>query len=51
MQGWQVHKYGGHDQFKFSSDIPIPKIKRATEILVEVVTTSVNALDELMIGS
>lgn len=51
MNAWQVYKYGKHDQFKFSTDAPIPKITKSTEVFVEVLITSINALDVIMIGS
>lgn len=50
MRGWQVNEYGGLDKFKFYDDIPIPKIKKSTEVLIEVITTSFNQIDEYMIG-
>lgn len=50
MSGWQIQKYGELDQLKFSEDIPKPKIAKPTQVLIEVLTTSVNQLDVFMIG-
>lgn len=50
MSGWQIQKYGKLDELQFSDDIPKPKIVKPTEVLVEVLTTSINQLDVVMIG-
>lgn len=51
MRGWQVNEYGGLEQFKLYDDIPIPKVKKSTEVLIEMITTSFNQIDEYMIGT
>lgn len=50
MRGWQIHGYGAHDKMLFHTDLPMPKVTRPSDVLVEVITVSVNQLDEFMIG-
>lgn len=50
MRAWQIHSYGAHDKLKFHSDLLIPNVTKPSDVLVEVITFSVNQLDDLMIG-
>lgn len=50
MSGWQINSYTGIKDFKFTDDIPKPKILKATEILVQVLSSSLNQIDERMTG-
>lgn len=47
MSGWEMHEYGGIDALTFSQNILLPQIKSPTDVLVEVIATSVNPLDQL----
>lgn len=51
MSGWEIRKYGGIDALHFNDSIELPKIKSKTDVLVEVIATSINPLDQLMTGS
>lgn len=48
MKGWEIYDYSGIDGLKFRDNIAIPKIKHPTDVLVEVLVTSVNPIDQLM---
>ena len=50
MSAWQLRNYGGIDSLEFVTNLPIPKIKFANEVLVEVKAASLNFLDIRMAG-
>lgn len=50
MRGWELHDYGGIDALTFSQNILLPQIKSPTDVLVEVIATSVNPIDQLQTG-
>lgn len=50
MRGWELYEYGGIDALTFSQNIVLPQIKSPTDVLVEVIATSVNPLDQLQTG-
>lgn len=50
MRGWELNEYGGIDALTFSQNILLPQIKSPTDVLVEVIATSVNPLDQLQTG-
>lgn len=51
MSGWEINEYGGIDALTFNENIEMPVIQSPTEVLIEVYTTSVNPLDQLMTGA
>lgn len=51
MSGWEIREYGGINSLKFNESIKLPTIKSKTDVLVEVIATSINPLDQLMTGS
>lgn len=50
MSGWEIHEYDGINALKFNESIKLPTIKSKTDVLVEVIATSINPLDQLMTG-
>jgi len=50
MSAWQLHEYGGINQLKLSSTVPMPVICRPHDVLVRVHAASVNPVDVLMAG-
>lgn len=50
MRGWELNDYGGIDALTLSRNILLPQIKSPTDVLVEVIATSVNPLDQLQTG-
>lgn len=50
MRGWELYEYGGIDSLTFIENILLPQIKSPTDVLVEVIATSVNPLDQLQTG-
>lgn len=50
MGGWQINSYTGINDFKFTSDITTPKIKKPSEVLVKVISASLNQIDERITG-
>lgn len=50
MSGWEIREYGGINSLRFSDSIQLPVIKTPTDVLVEVYTTAVNPIDQLMTG-
>ncbi|XP_055297424.1 reticulon-4-interacting protein 1, mitochondrial-like [Sitodiplosis mosellana] len=48
MSGWEINEYVGINALKFNDSIKLPKIKSRTEVLIEVIATSINPLDQLM---
>lgn len=51
MSGWEIREYGGINSLEFSNSLALPVIKSPHEVLIEVYTTAVNPLDQLMTGS
>ena len=50
MSAWKIHHYNGMDGLQLVQDLPIPKINKATDVLIQVKATSVNVLDVFMTG-
>lgn len=50
MRGWEINEYGGIDALTFSENILLPQINSPTDVLVEVIATSVNPIDQLQTG-
>lgn len=50
MRGWELNEYGGIDALTFNQNILLPQIKSPTDVLVEVIATSVNPIDQLQTG-
>lgn len=50
MRGWEIQNYSGIKGLQLSDNINVPAIKSKTDVLVEVIATSVNPLDQLMTG-
>lgn len=50
MNGWEIHEYGGINSLQFNDNIKLPLIRSHTDVLIEVYTTAVNPLDQLMTG-
>lgn len=50
MSGWELREYGGINSLRFNDNLKLPVIRSANEVLVEVYTTAVNPLDQLMTG-
>lgn len=50
MNGWVINEYGGTDALRYSDNLRAPVIRSPHEVLVEVHTTAVNPLDQLMTG-
>jgi len=50
MSAWQLHEYGGINQLKLSSTVPMPVVCRPHDVLVRVHAASVNPVDVLMAG-
>lgn len=51
MKGWELYEYDGIDALTLSHNILLPQIKSPTDVLVEVITTSVNPIDQLQTGA
>lgn len=51
MRGWEIYEYGGIDALTISQNILLPAIKSPTDVLVEVIATSVNPIDQLQTGA
>lgn len=51
MSGWEIREYGGINALHFNETIKLPRIKSRNDVLVEVLATSINPLDQLMTGS
>lgn len=50
MTGWQIHSYGDLSELQYSEKLRIPMIRKPTEVLVKVNSSSVNPIDVAMIG-
>lgn len=50
MKGWELYEYDGIDALTLSQNILLPQIKSPTDVLVEVIASSVNPLDQLQTG-
>lgn len=50
MRGWEVFEYGGIDALHLNDSINLPVIRSSTEVLVEVNSTCVNPIDQMMLG-
>ncbi|XP_067674421.1 reticulon-4-interacting protein 1 homolog, mitochondrial-like [Haliotis asinina] len=50
MSAWQIHQYGGNEEFTLSRTAKVPTIRSPDELLVEVHAASVNPIDVLMRG-
>lgn len=50
MKGWEIREYGGINSLQFNDNIKLPLIRSHTDVLIEVYTTAVNPLDQLMTG-
>lgn len=50
MKGWEIFDYSGIGGLQFRDSISVPVIRHPTDVLVEVLVTSVNPLDQLMTG-
>ncbi|XP_055297425.1 reticulon-4-interacting protein 1 homolog, mitochondrial-like [Sitodiplosis mosellana] len=48
MSGWSIREYGGINSLQFSDNLELPVIRSSDEVFVEVYTTAVNSLDQLM---
>ena len=51
MSAWKLHDYNGITSVKLVENLPIPKISKATDVLIEVRAASVNVLDVMMAGN
>lgn len=51
MSGWQIREYGGINSLEFTNSLKLPALRSSHEVLVEVYTTAVNPLDQMMTGS
>lgn len=45
MKAWQIHQYGGNEEFSLSTSCRIPNIQNPKDILVEIHSASVNPID------
>lgn len=50
MRGWEINEYGGINSLRFSDSLKLPVIRSPHDLLIEVFTTAVNPLDQLMTG-
>lgn len=50
MKGWEIFDYSGIGGLQFRDSISVPVIRHPTDVLVEVLVTSVNPIDQLMTG-
>lgn len=50
MSAWKLHDYNGITSVKLIENLPIPQIKKAKDVLIEVFAASVNTLDVMMTG-
>ena len=51
MSAWKLHDYKGISSLKLVENLPIPSIKKAKDVLVEVRAASLNNLDVVMTGT
>ncbi|XP_031629544.1 reticulon-4-interacting protein 1 homolog, mitochondrial-like isoform X2 [Contarinia nasturtii] len=49
MKGWKIDEYDGIAALQFSDQLKMPAITSANDVLIEVYSTSVNPIDQLMI--
>ncbi|XP_046585520.1 LOW QUALITY PROTEIN: reticulon-4-interacting protein 1 homolog, mitochondrial-like [Haliotis rubra] len=50
MSAWQIHQYGGNEEFTLSRTAKVPTIHSPEELLIEVHAASVNPIDVHMRG-
>ncbi|XP_046365433.2 reticulon-4-interacting protein 1 homolog, mitochondrial-like [Haliotis rufescens] len=50
MSAWQIHQYGGNEEFTLSHTAKVPTIHSPDELLIEVHAASVNPIDVRMRG-
>uniref|UniRef100_A0A1B6CS42 Enoyl reductase (ER) domain-containing protein n=1 Tax=Clastoptera arizonana TaxID=38151 RepID=A0A1B6CS42_9HEMI len=50
MAAWQIHSYGGLEELQLGRNVRIPFIQSPNEVLIKVLSSSVNPLDIAMIG-
>lgn len=50
MTAWKMHDYSGLESLKLVEDLPLPKITKPTDVLIQVKAASLNVLDVFMTG-
>lgn len=50
MAGWQIHSYGDLSELQYSEKLRVPVIRKPTEILIKINSSSVNPIDVAMVG-
>lgn len=50
MSAWCIDRYGTNEVLRFSEEIPMPTVRSATDVMIQVHATSLNPLDVAMRG-
>lgn len=50
MTAWKIHTYNGLGSLSLEEGLPLPKICKSTDVLIEVKAASLNVLDVMMAG-
>lgn len=50
MTAWRLHSFNGLESVKLVENLPLPRITKPTDVLIQVKAASLNVLDVLMTG-